>query len=75
MELERLCKNAEPDEDVGLASCFKPFPNLRVILDCTELFSETPSSVEYHKQTHSNYKHHNKISSWDPSLRGCDIHI
>lgn len=48
MELELLCKNAEPDEDVGLASCFKPFPNLRVILDCTELFSETPSSVEYH---------------------------
>lgn len=61
MELELLCKNAEPDEDVGLASCFKPFPNLRVILDCTELFSETPSSVEYHKQTHSNYKHHSTI--------------
>lgn len=61
MELELLCKNAEPDEDVGLASCFKPFPNLRVNLDCTELFSETPSSVEYHKQTHSNYKHNSTI--------------
>lgn len=49
MELELLCKKAEPGEDVWLASCLKPFPIFIEILDCTELFSETPSSVEYHK--------------------------
>lgn len=61
IELEPLRKNAVPDEDVGLASCFKPFPNLRLILDCKELFSKTPSVVECNKQTHSNKKHHSTI--------------
>lgn len=76
MELELLCKNAEPGEDVGLASYFKPFPNLRVILDCTELYSETPSSVEYHKQTHNNYKHHfTKKSLVGIHPSGADIHL
>ncbi|WAR30878.1 hypothetical protein MAR_033420 [Mya arenaria] len=40
------------------AKCFYEFKKLRVIVDCTVLYSETPSSVGAHKQFHSNYKRH-----------------
>jgi hypothetical protein len=58
MELEALCKNAEADDPSKPVACFDKFANLRVILDCTELFSETPTSIASHKQLHSSYKHH-----------------
>ena len=41
-------------------SCFKEsYPNTRVIIDCTEIFIERPSSVQSQSSTFSHYKHHN----------------
>ncbi len=43
-----------------MPKCFKDiYPSVRVIIDCTEIFIEKPSSVHYQSQTYSNYKHHN----------------
>ena len=38
---------------------FKDFPNTRIILDCTEIYTEVPSSMISQSQTWSEYKHHN----------------
>ena len=35
------------------------WPTTRVILDCTELFIEMPTSARAQGSTFSNYKHHN----------------
>ena len=35
------------------------YPNTRVIVDCTEIFIETPSSLNIQSSTYSSYKHHN----------------
>ncbi|KXJ27604.1 hypothetical protein AC249_AIPGENE7624 [Exaiptasia diaphana] len=35
------------------------YPQTRVIIDCTELFIEMPSSLRSQSKTYSNYKHHN----------------
>ena len=43
----------------NMPSQFKAFPNTRIILDCTELFTEVPSSMKSQSQTWSEYKHHN----------------
>ena len=40
-------------------SCFKNFKDTRIILDCTEIFIQTPSSLENKSVTYSNYKSHN----------------
>ncbi|CAC5387141.1 unnamed protein product [Mytilus coruscus] len=43
----------------NLPSCFKTFyPNVRCIIDCTEIFIETPSSLDTQVQCWSDYKHH-----------------
>ena len=34
------------------------YPYTRVIIDCTELFIETPSSLNIQSSTWSSYKHH-----------------
>ena len=38
---------------------FKDFSRTRLIIDCIEIFSETPSSLNSQSQTWSEYKHHN----------------
>ena len=38
---------------------FKIFPNLRIIIDCLELFIQKPKRPSSQKITWSNYKHHN----------------
>ena len=38
---------------------FKNYPTTRIIIDCTELFIEKPSSLKTQSQTWSQYKHHN----------------
>ncbi len=38
---------------------FKIYPSTRVIIDCTEIFIEVPSSMKAQSQTWSEYKHHN----------------
>ncbi|XP_057299245.1 uncharacterized protein LOC130629884 [Hydractinia symbiolongicarpus] len=43
-----------------MPKCFqKSYPNTRVILDCTEVFVEMPTSYRTQSSTFSNYKHHN----------------
>ena len=38
---------------------FKVYPNTRVIIDCTEVFIERPTTLLARQQTWSNYKSHN----------------
>ncbi len=43
-----------------MPKCFKDqYPDTRVILDCTEIFIEMPSSFRAQSQTYSTYKSHN----------------
>ena len=43
-----------------MPSSFKEmYPTTWVIIDCSELFIETPSSLRTQSVTYSNYKHHN----------------
>jgi len=51
-----------PSRDVILKrmpQCFKKFPGTRLIIDCTEFFIETPSSLVNQCITYSSYKSHN----------------
>lgn len=41
------------------ASFKEMYPSTRVIIDCTEIFIEMPSSFRSQSATYSNYKHHN----------------
>jgi hypothetical protein len=43
----------------SMPQCFNKFPNTRIILDCTEFFIETPSSLVNQSITYSSYKSHN----------------
>ncbi|XP_013403344.1 uncharacterized protein LOC106168719 [Lingula anatina] len=46
--------------DQTMPECFKQeYPSTRVVLDCTELFIETPNQCDVSGQTYSNYKSHN----------------
>ena len=43
---------------------FKEFcPTTRVILDCTKIFTEIPSSMSIQSLTYSSYKHHNTFEA------------
>ena len=43
-----------------MPTCFKEhYPNTRVILDCTEIFIQMPSSFRAQSHTYSSYKSHN----------------
>ena len=45
-----------------LPKCFqKHYPKVRCIIDCTEVFIETPSSLEIQALCWSDYKHHTTI--------------
>ena len=41
----------------------KKYPTTRVIIDCTELFTEVPSSLNVQSATYSSYKHHNTFKA------------
>jgi len=43
-------------------SRFQCFPTLKSIIDCFELFIETPKDLQLQKLTFSNYKHHNTLN-------------
>ena len=43
----------------NMPQCFKNFPNTRIIIDCTEFFIPTPSSLVNQSITYSSYKSHN----------------
>ena len=40
---------------------YKHLPNLRAIIDCTECFIQSPSSMTNSCATYSHYKHHNTV--------------
>lgn len=63
IELEKINKLPPTDclDENLAADCFNDFSNVKIVIDCTELFSETPSSLNAHKQFHSNYKHHSTV--------------
>ena len=43
----------------NLPQCFRTYyPNVRCIIDCSEVFIETPSSLDTQAQCWSDYKHH-----------------
>ena len=45
-----------------LPQCFKKlYPKVRTIIDCTEIYTETPSSLDSHCLLWSDYKHHTTI--------------
>lgn len=49
-----------PDcESSEKAKQFERFPMVRVILHCTEIYSEKPSSLQANKEIYSHYKSHN----------------
>ena len=59
-ELTTLCQfTSKEKSQESLPNQFKNFPHTRVIIDCTELFIQRPSSLEARRQTFSNNKHHN----------------
>lgn len=57
IELKCLCE-MPGSESSEKAKQFSQFPMLRVILDCTELYTEQPSSFQARKAVYSNYKSH-----------------
>ena len=73
-----------------LPLCFKKlYPKVHTIIDCTEVFTETPSCLEAHNLLWSDYKHHTTVKflvcitpngaiSWiSPAYGGrtSDVHI
>jgi hypothetical protein len=45
-----------------LPQCFRRvYPNIRCIIDCTEVFTETPSALDVQARLWSEYKHHTTI--------------
>ena len=56
---------AWPEQDVcrlNLPTAFKEtYPQCRCIIDCSEIFIETPANFTARAQTYSNYKKHNTI--------------
>ena len=56
--------NPFPSRDIiqrNMPSCFHTFPNLRVILDCTEIFVQKSSSLVNQNLSFSHYKHHTTV--------------
>lgn len=58
LEMKNLCEMPRC-ESSEMAKQFSKFPMVRVILDCTELYTEKPSSLQANKEIYSNYKSHN----------------
>jgi hypothetical protein len=60
--LEPLVKMPSPEcIHANLPVCFRKYKNLRGILDCTEVFIETPRDLKLQALTWSDYKKHNTI--------------
>ena len=48
--------------DDTMPKCFRGlYPKTRVIIDCTEIYIESPYSFQSQSATFSNYKHHNTV--------------
>ena len=60
-ELEDLIKVLTAKAALRGAASFKDFADTRMVIDCTEIFSERPSGLKARQQLFSNYKHHNTV--------------
>jgi len=61
-KLENICRMPHNDRSkTKQAECFENFDSVRIVLDCTELFNQTPGSLAAHKHMQSNYKHHSTV--------------
>lgn len=60
-ELTLLLQFSTLDEMQGIKvpKAFRPFPNLRYIIDCTEIYFEKPFKIARQRSTYSNYKSRN----------------
>ena len=47
----------------NLPKSFKKFPSVRIIIDCTEIYIEKPTTPSAQRATWSNYKQHNTIKA------------
>ena len=56
--LKDLCE-MPLSETNGKATQFSKFPSLKIIINCTEIFTQTPSCLQANKENSSNYKGHN----------------
>ena len=56
--LKELCQMPDYCDDLSKAEKFSNFPDLKVIVDCTEIFTQKPSSLKANKEIYSNYKSH-----------------
>ena len=55
-----------PSRDMVMARTplqFRKYPNTRVIIDCTELYIQRPTSLQGQSETFSHYKHHNTFKA------------
>ena len=52
-----------PSSSDFVPKCFENFKDTKIVLDCTEIFIETPSSLENRSKTYSNYKSHNTFKA------------
>ena len=55
-----------PSRDMIIARApvqFRKYPNTRVIIDCTELYIQRPTSLQSQAITFSHYKHHNTFKA------------
>ena len=59
VELKILFEMQSSDTDI--AECYESFTNLKVVLDCTELYVQRASNLDARKKTFSNYKHHDTV--------------
>lgn len=59
-ERKKLCEMPDWDQAVT-AKQFSQFPHLQIVLDCTEIFCEKPSSLQANKEVYSNYKGHTTV--------------
>ncbi|XP_070537880.1 uncharacterized protein [Ptychodera flava] len=61
-ELFQICTMPDRDElNQHKLLSFSRFPDTRVVIDCTEMFTQSPSSLTARKQVWSEYKHHNTV--------------
>ena len=60
-ELEALNNALTKERATRGAAAFQPFKDTRIVLDCTEVFTDRPSRLKTRKQLFSNYKHHSTI--------------
>ena len=60
-ELTPLLQFSTLDEMQGIKvpKAFRPFPNLRYIIDCTEIYIEKTFKIARQRSTYSNYKSRN----------------